>query len=656
MSQFSFVNGERIRMNNELYHLRRKLGSGKWQLEKDANGAYVVMEEAELLELYHQKLVSFVSSYMDNTVENSVVENKIAKNFADYPEKFQLEAKRRLKYIKSIEGVAGNAAKEEISKTAKGLGIAVPPDISTVYRWAKKLQNSGKNICSLLPNYSRCGNRRPRFPEEVIEIAVSTIRKIYMNDNRNSENETISAIRDAVEAENCRRSPDKKLPKPQRKFLRNILAALDAYEVTRARYGKNAASKNFREVNTSGEIIKEPLERVEIDHTILDLIIVSAESYLPLGRPTITIAFDRCTRCICGYHVGYDPPSYVSIMKCMAHAIKPKEYVRTKYPAIENNWPCWGIPRLLVVDNGMEFHSKDLEAAALSLLIDIRYCPAGQPWWKGAVERFFRTMGKALIHRVPGATFSNIQDKGDYSSIKNAVMTETDLHELLHTWICDVYHQTIHRATLRTPNSLWLERISSTSQTLPSSVEMLDVSLSSIEHRTVFHYGVSLNNLNYNSSELQKLRRKYGELNLQVRWDHSNLEFVHILDEVANVYLKVPCTWRNYATGMSLWLHKAIRNEALAQEGPESEAKLDAAKARIRTMYEKAMANKKLVTRKTAARAQPSFAHDTPAGTMSIADIGIVPVKNEIENPSDFDVDGEQEDDIPNYEVIDRPK
>lgn len=648
MSQFSLTFGERIRLKNELYHLRRKLDGDKWQLEKDSNGEYVVMGEAELLELYSQNLMCFVTSFMENLVDGSALETRIENIFSDYSVELQQEARRRLGFIKAIEGTAGDSAKKEIESKALILGCE-PPHLSTVQRWAAVFRKSGKNICSLVPNYKDRGNRKERYSEEVVQIAFNEINKIFLNDNRNSEDETLSAIRNAIRAENRRLPEKEQLPIPRRKFLRNIIAAMDSYEVERARYGEYSAVKKFREVNTSGEIIKEPLERVEIDHTILDLIVVDEVNFLPLGRPTITVAFDRCTRSICGFHVGYDPPSYISVMKCLSHAIKPKEYLKKKYPNIENNWPCWGIMQLIVVDNGKEFHSKDLEAAALSLLIDIRYCPARKPWWKGGVERFFRTIGKSLIHTVPGTTFSNIADKGDYDSLEKAIITESDLHELLHTWICDVYHQTIHRSTLRTPSSLWRERINAVHQTLPSSVELLDVNLASIERRTLFHYGVGLNNLCYNSPVLQKLRRKKGEIMVQIRWDRSDLGAVHILDEDANVYLRIPCTWKDYASGLSLWLHKAIRKEALSHEEPESEARLDAAKARIRVMYEKALSNKKLVTRKAAARAKPSFEAEARAKPLPLAqDNGpIVQVGNIQINAAD----SEQIEEIPYFDV-----
>ena len=158
----------------------------------------------------------------------------------------------------------------------------------------------------------------------------------------------------------------------------------------------------FVKPSLSGERVKHPLQRVEIDHTTLDLIVVDETRLLPLGRPTLTIIIDRCTRCILGYYIGYEPASYISVMKALSHAIKPKSYVKQKYPDVENIWPCWGIPDLLIVDNGPEFHSNDLEAAASIDQFRHPVLSRKKPWLKGAVERHFRTQSVSLIHTLPG--------------------------------------------------------------------------------------------------------------------------------------------------------------------------------------------------------------------------------------------------------------
>ena len=213
------------------------------------------------------------------------------------------------------------------------------------------------------------------------------------------------------------------------------------------------------------------------------------------------------------------------------------------------------------------------------------------------------------MHALPGTTFSNIIDRGEYKSMKLAVVSESLLHELMHMWIVDVYHQTRHRQIQMAPGLLWNKRIDSVLQTLPESSEKLQIELASTETKSLFHYGIQLNYLNYNSKELMLLRKKYGEKKMQIKWDKRDLGHIYVIDNHQNMYLKVPCTWPEYATGLSLWMHKHIRGLLNAEgRNAESREELDEAKERIRVKITQALSDKKQTTRKIAARAQQSFA------------------------------------------------
>ena len=605
---FEFSAGQRLSIGNKTYLLHRVLPGKQWQLVNELDGELVNKTKEELLCMFRENELSFISTYAESKEEIAeAADNKIKKDISDYPEELRKIVENRLKYVRAILSIPPGEHKLELERLANILGDKTAPSISTVRRWKKLFKQSGKSVAGLIPKNDKRGNRNSRFSDEVIKIAADVLRRMHLSEQRNTIDETLSALRNEIEIQNKLLPAHKKLPKPGMKFLRNLIEQVSAYEKMRARHGKAAADRHFRQSCTSGEPEYEPLARVEIDHTVLDLIIVDPETFLPLGRPTITMALDRRSRCITGYNVSFEPPSYVQVMRCLAHAIMPKDYVRSKYPQIENPWLCWGIPNQIVVDNGREFHSKDLEAAALSLLINVRYCPVAKPWWKGAIERSFGTMNKSLIHTLPGTTFSNVTEKDTYKSIEHAVITRDVLDEVIHNWICDVYHQTPHRSTLLPPAMLWRDLIDTTNQQLPESAEVLDIKLGSIETRTLFRYGINLNNLNYNSSELQALNRNKGNITVTIRWDRSDLGYIHILDEHTKEYIKVPCTWFGYANGISLWLHKEIRREAEKRVGEENQVKLDEAKARIRAICEKAMSNKRLSIRKNAARAEPGL-------------------------------------------------
>src|ERR1019366_5694076 len=134
---------------------------------------------------------------------------------------------------------------------------------------------------------------------------------------------------------------------------------------------------------------------------------IDEESGLPLGRPWLTICIDDFTRCILGLFISFEPPSYLSVARCLKNAFLPKTSLQEKYPSVKNRWDAHGIMRELVVDNGREFHSKSLEAACYSVGTEIHYAPRKVAWFKGKVERVQGTLNRGVAHGTPGTTFSN---------------------------------------------------------------------------------------------------------------------------------------------------------------------------------------------------------------------------------------------------------
>ncbi|WP_458249986.1 hypothetical protein [Citrobacter freundii] len=68
--------------------------------------------------------------------------------------------------------------------------------------------------------------------------------------------------------------------------------------------------------------VTAPLEQVQIDHTVIDLIVVDDRDRQPIGRPYLTLAIDVFTRCVLGMVVTLEAPSAVSVgsASCMSPA------------------------------------------------------------------------------------------------------------------------------------------------------------------------------------------------------------------------------------------------------------------------------------------------------------------------------------------------
>ena len=247
-----------------------------------------------------------------------------------------------------------------------------PPHWTTVYRWKCRLSQAEKDFTALAPRHDAKGNRNSRFPEEVVELANQAIDRVYLNRTPGTLQDTLDSLLAAIEHENRLRPSAIQLPRPTRRMLKSMINAIPAFEKYAARHGKTAAVKHFRSVQQH-RTTSAPLERGEIDHTPLDMIVVDDENSLPLGRPYLTTLIDDYTRCILGIYISFEPPSYLTVARCLKHAFQPKGDLLSRYPSILNHWAAHGVMAVLVVDNGREFHSESLENACFALGIEIQF-------------------------------------------------------------------------------------------------------------------------------------------------------------------------------------------------------------------------------------------------------------------------------------------
>jgi putative transposase len=316
-----------------------------------------------------------------------------------------------------------------------------------------------------------------------------------------------------------------------------------------------------------------------------------------------------------GFYTGFEPPSCLSVMRCLKHAILPKTYVPREFPTIKNTWECYGVPELVVVDNPPEFHSSHFERACLQIGTDIQYAKVLVPWYKGKLERFQGTLNHDLMHGNPGTTFSNILERDDYDPTRHAVVLLSTHREMLLKWIIGVYLQTPHRGIKDTPAHRWHSDVGALPPPLPPSAGELEIVLGMTVQRVVFHYGIELEGLKYNSPELGELRRRIGTgAKVELTFDPGDLGHVNVLDSQKGTYVIVPAVNQSYAKGLSFWQNKVIRRYAQRQLDARTDiVALAQAKAEIRALVERDFNRSATRGRKRHAR----FMEDHTAATSS---------------------------------------
>lgn len=569
MSCSSFRSETKININGRAYLLKNKINGHIWQVQDCKDLSLKGFSETELQGLYVKGALSFEDGLV------SSINLDRAKGIANQQfsaEKWDLLKVKRMYVVSVLNLPATEAPMKEVIQNVweKIKKPERPPNWVTVLRWKARYLASGSDIRSLGLGEKKRGNRSPRYPEEVIRFVTDGVDKFYMTREQKNVEDVVDLVRGQISRENDLRPNEMKLPLPKTRLVRRIINEIPAFDRCMAREGRNAALKKFRGTNAH-RITQAPLDRAEIDHTLLDLMLTD-ETGFPLGRPWVTACIDDYSRCVLGIVVGFEPPSFHTVAQCLKAAFLPKVFLRRDYPNIDNEWLAHGVMRELVVDNGVEFHSESLDNACLCLGIEIHYSARKTPWFKGKIERFLGTLNKEVAHGNPGTTFSNIIDKDDYDPVKHAVIRYSVFQNIMRKWIADVYHQRPHSTLHATPASVWINSIDPSDVALPDNIAQLDAILGRTENRVLTHKGIELNGLFYNSSEMTALRRRLSDkLKVDIRVDDSDLGSIIVISPDSNQIFNVPALLKSYAQGLTSYQHKICKKYAQTYFGKNND-------------------------------------------------------------------------------------
>ncbi|WCL55606.1 Mu transposase C-terminal domain-containing protein [Gimibacter soli] len=195
-----------------------------------------------------------------------------------------------------------------------------------------------------------------------------------------------------------------------------------------------------------------PLDEVQIDHTLMDLIVDLEEFGLGLKRIWLTLAIDVASRMIYGFHLGLKAPTARTVGLTVMMGMLPKRPVveasgvswEEVVEAIEvDPWPIFGVPQVIATDNGKDFRSRAAQMAYVQFGIRASYRPVGAPHYGGHIERLIGTFMKA-VHELPGTTSSSPKCRGSYDSAGKAFLTLEDVEQWLVAKILE-YHLTPHK-------------------------------------------------------------------------------------------------------------------------------------------------------------------------------------------------------------------
>jgi putative transposase len=354
------------------------------------------------------------------------------------------------------------------------------------------------------------------------------------------------------------------MPPPHYRTIRNRVEALDLKIALQKREGAKKAREQVEPVSISSLSPKSPMEVLQIDHTLVDVIVVDQEQRLPIGRPWLTLAIDVTTRMVAGFHISLWAPSTVSLCLTLSHAVLPKNSWLADRELQNLEWPAGGLPGSIHADNAKEFHSDVLVRGCQEYGIRLDHRPAGRPHYGGHIERLIGTMMGA-VHLLPGTTFSNVDEKGAYESEKRAVPTLPELERWLALQIAGVYHLSVHSALGVTPMVAWQAGVGKALPPLRYPADETDFFLNFLPAvpRQVRRDGIHLYNIRYWDNVLSPWAGRLKQP-LLVKYDPRNLSRVYVRD-LQGCHWPVPYADLRQPP-IALWELEAARKQ-LRQQG-----------------------------------------------------------------------------------------
>ncbi|OZF06092.1 transposase [Rhodococcus sp. 15-1154-1] len=433
-----------------------------------------------------------------------------------------------------------------VEDAAQQLGVSQ----RQVYEMLSRLRSGGGAVTDLLISAPAGGRGRPRVSADVEEVIGEHINRHFLDRQKLS----VAALHRRI-ALACHRAG---LPVPARNTVNARIAALHPGRVARSRGGPDAA-RSRQSAGDQPPQVTAVLEQVQIDHTVVDLMIVDEHDRAPIGRPYLTLAIDVFSRCIPGFVVTLDPPSAVSVGLCLGRVCSDKSvWIDTLGLGEDMRWPMAGKPGRLYVDNASEFKSEALQRGCEQHGIALDYRPPGRPHYGGIVERIIGTV-MTRVHELPGTTFSNPTQRGSYDSDGKAALTLREVERWLVLAVA-AYHADVHTGLRQSPAARWNSGTEA-GGALPATVvdeTAFLVDFLPVIRRRLTRAGFVIDHIQYFSNALKPWvarRERLGRF--VIRRDPRDLSRVWVLDpDSGGGYIEVPYRTMSHPA-VTLWEHRA---------------------------------------------------------------------------------------------------
>ena len=431
--------------------------------------------------------------------------------------------------------------KDKTQKRKDSRQTVVQFQMPSVKTWRKIIKlgiESGFDPRAFVPAKRVSGNKaQSRLVMEALVIMQQEVAK-YATDRRVKKSKVIGNVGDAIEARNEERAKEglEALTTPSARTIYRQIKNLDAYTVMVNREGLGVANSKFA-LNFSGMQVRCPMEVLQIDEWKLDVLALAITSgrikdltkaqikALKKVRLWAVVVIDCATRCIVGFAITRNPG-----VEAALRAVEMTTMDKTEIAAFhgaQGKWNQSGLGRSIESDNGEWFISNAFQQPVTDIGMGLKNTVASVACLRGHVERVFGTWSNSVMEELPGRTFRNVVEKGDYKPSENACLTEDEITSIMVRFIVDVYHNLPHEGLGgETPARAWDRLTSIYGVDLPPDGYARRAAFGLPGQRRIGNHGINLFGIEYTSPLVQSIFLSKGKTNVDVRVDPKDLGWV----------------------------------------------------------------------------------------------------------------------------------
>jgi putative transposase len=396
--------------------------------------------------------------------------------------------------------------------------------------WKKAEELFGHGFLGLLNRFADRGDDAPKITPEQLRVLELSIDEDFLNVRKTTRKKAHILYQERCKTEGG--------PSVSYTTYCEHIRSRKAEELEYWRSGRRAAYQLKGPANDGSKGITDlypthgdrAWEVAHIDHTELDIELVSALTGKPLGRPHLTMMIDAYTRIVLAFVLSFEKPSSRTLMLVMRECVR--RHGR--------------LPSKLVVDHGSEFMGTYFEVLAARQVITKIERGVGESRGGAPMERAFGRNDTQFIHDLLGNTQARKMGRSrsaTHDPSVHAVWTPDAFEEVLAEFLHEIQPNTVHLGILERPADRLARSLTESGNRNHTHIPYDRVFYVGTlltpdrQTRTVKGGTVRFNHVDYTAPEMARVKSK---TKLRIKYDPYDI--AHIYAFIENEWIRLTST------------------------------------------------------------------------------------------------------------------